>query len=113
MHIKLDLYPLPCIQQLSLLSTKKWKYPLDPSGYWPISLINNDEKILAKVLSNRLSKLIGSIINMDQTGFIPHRYISDNLRRLINIQCAVQDSSAPTIALSLDVAKAFDCVEWG
>ncbi len=89
---------------------KKGKDALDPSGYRPISLLNCDQKILAKVLANRLSKVIGSIIHMDQSGFIPNRYSSDNIRRLINVQCLVYDH--PTITLSLDAAKAFDCVEW-
>lgn len=49
---------------------------------------------------------------MDQTGFIPNHYSSDNIRRLVNLQYLVYDSIHPTIALSLDAAKAFDCVEW-
>lgn len=91
---------------------KKGKDDLDPSGYRPISLLNCDQKILAKILANRLSKVIGGIIHMDQSGFIPNRYSSDNIRRLVNLQCSVYDSTDPTIALSLDAAKAFDCVEW-
>ncbi len=91
---------------------KKGKDPLDPGGYRPISLLNNDQKILAKVISNRLSTVIGNIIDKDQTGFIPHCHSSENLRKLVNIQHPVYDSGSPTIAPSLDAAKAFDCVEW-
>ena len=90
---------------------KKGKDALDPSGYRPISLINCDQKILS-FLVNRLSKVIGSTIHLDQSGFIPDRYSSDNIRLLINLQYLVHDSTHPTIALSLDAAKAFDCVEW-
>uniref|UniRef100_A0A3Q2EIC0 Reverse transcriptase domain-containing protein n=1 Tax=Cyprinodon variegatus TaxID=28743 RepID=A0A3Q2EIC0_CYPVA len=54
----------------------------------------------------------GRIIQIDQSGFIPNRYGSDNTMRLVNLQYHVYNSTQPTIALSLDAAKAFDCVEW-
>uniref|UniRef100_A0A671WYV8 Reverse transcriptase domain-containing protein n=1 Tax=Sparus aurata TaxID=8175 RepID=A0A671WYV8_SPAAU len=81
---------------------KKGKDDLDPSGYRPISLLNCDQNILAKILSICLSKVIGSIIHMDQSGFIPNRHSSDNIRRLVNLLCLVYDSTHPTITLSLD-----------
>ena len=90
----------------------KGKDTLDPSGYRPISLLNCDQKILSKILADCLSKVIGSVIHMDQTGFISNRYSSDNIRRLVDLQYNVYDSAHPMIALSLDAAKAFDCVEW-
>lgn len=47
--------------------------PLDCVSYRPISLLNTDVKILAKVLSP------------DQTGFIKRRHSFYNIRRLFNI----------------------------
>lgn len=91
---------------------KQGKDDLDPSGYQPISLLICDQKILAKVLANRFSKVIGSIIHMDQLGFIPNCYSSNNISRLVNLQYLVYDSIHPTIALSLDTTKAFDCIKW-
>lgn len=63
-------------------------------------------------MASRLKSVIGTIIHRDQSGFIPNRYGSDNIRRLVNLQHYVYDSTDPSIALSLDAAKAFDCVEW-
>ncbi len=54
-------------------------------SYRPISLIPTESKIITKILANRLTKYIGSIINQDQTGFMPKRHIYFNLRRLLNI----------------------------
>ena len=48
-------------------------------GNWrPISLLNVDYKIVAKVLANRLKTVLGSIIHPDQTCTILGRSIHDN-----------------------------------
>lgn len=112
MHLKLAPYHSLCILQLSKALDKQGKDDLYPSGYRPISLLNCDQKILAKVLANRLSKVTGSINHMDQSGFIPNRNSFDNIKRLVNLQCLVYGSIHPTITLSLDTTKAFDCIEW-
>lgn len=49
---------------------------------------------------------------MDQTGFIQNRSPFDNVRRLFNIIYASGRDNFPTVAVSLDAEKAFDCVEW-
>ena len=51
------------------------------ANYRPISLLNLDIKLLAKVMAFRLNNIIGSLINKDQVGFIPLRQASDNVRR--------------------------------
>lgn len=53
----------------------------DPSvcgSYRPISLLNKDAKLYAKVLANRLLPLIPQWVSSDQTGFIPGREARDN-----------------------------------
>ena len=51
----------------------------------PISLLNVDYKILAKVLANRLQKVISRIISPDQVGYLKGRYIGDNIRAMLDI----------------------------
>ena len=46
-------------------------------------LLNSDQKIIAKALTNRLNKYIGSLIHPDQTGFIPDRFSFSNTCRLL------------------------------
>ncbi len=52
------------------LLLKKGKDPNDCANYRPISLLNSDIKLFAKVLALRLEPLMGQLVNPDQTGFI-------------------------------------------
>ena len=102
----------PTLSEASItLLLKKDKDPLLCGSYRPISLLNVDYKILAKVLACRLQKAIPTLINPDQTGFISGRQSFFNTRRLFNILFS-SSSNTPEIVLSLDAEKAFDRVEW-
>lgn len=91
---------------------KPSKDPTSCASYRPIALLNNDFKILTKLLASRLYPLLPSVINSDQTGFMPRRSTDVNLRRLFtNIHAQHHNTGSRTIA-SLDIEKAFDTVEW-
>lgn len=89
---------------------KKGKDPVEVSSYRPISLLPCDQKILAKALSVRLSSVIDKLIH--QTGFIPKRHSSSNLRRLFNIIYSQNVHTDDLVIVSLDAEKAFDQLEW-
>ncbi len=71
-----------------------------------------DSKLLSKLLATRLEKLLPSLINPDQTGFIQDWFSFTNVRRLLNIIQYSSWANCRAIALSLDAKKAFDRVEW-
>lgn len=96
---------------ISLLP-KKGKDPLDCSNYRPISLLGADLKLYAKVLALRLERFIGKLVHPDQSGFIPRRLATDNLRRLLHIINEASTLPAPAAILSVDAEKAFDRLEW-
>lgn len=93
------------------LLLKKDKDPLLCSSFRPISLLNVDYKILAKILALRLQQVLPGIISLDQTGFMLGRQSFHNTRRLLNI-LNMPSSSIPEVVVSLDAEKAFDRVEW-
>ena len=96
---------------ISLL-LKKGKDPTDCSNYRPLSLLNTDIKLYAKVLASRLEAHMSYLIDPDQTGFIKTRLASDNIRRLIHIIENASKISSSAAILSLDAEKAFDRLEW-
>ncbi len=92
---------------------KPGKDPSMCSSYRPISLLNVDVKILAKILAFRIDSLIPEIISPDQTGFVKGRYSYTNLRRLLGVLYSPAFRETPEVVVSLDAEKAFDRVEWG
>lgn len=100
-------------QAVIIVLPKPGKNPQYPNSYRPISLLQADIKILAKVLAICLNQIILSIIHHDQTGFMPGKNTTMNLRRLyMNIQ-ATHENIGDRAVVALDAAKAFDSVEWG
>ena len=91
---------------------KEGKDPTSCGSYRPITLLNVDQKLLSSIIANRLSKIIPFIIDPDQTGFIPDRYLSDNVRRTLNIIDFSKKMNTQTLILTLDAEKAFDRVSW-
>jgi hypothetical protein len=83
----------------------------DIRNYRPISLLNVDYKICAKVLANRIKLVLEHVIHPDQSGFIPHGDIGENVllsQAIINF-CEEQQKDGYLVFL--DWEKAFDRVD--
>ena len=77
----------------------------------PITLLNNDYKILEKILANRLKPALEEIVDQDQKGFMEGRNISVNIRRIIDLIQHTEKNNIPGAILSLDAEKCFDKIE--
>ena len=93
------------------LLPKKDRDPYFVKNHRPISLLNTDYKIIAKVMANRLKIFLHEIINDDQTGFMKGRNIGCNIRTIINLIEYCDGNDIPGSIVLLDIEKAFDSVE--
>ena len=72
----------------------------------PISLLNCDYKVAAKVIAHRIRIFLPDLINNDQTGFVKDRYIGENIRTIIDLIQYVEDNDIPGFLFSVDFEKA-------
>jgi hypothetical protein len=78
----------------------------------PISLLNTLYKIGSGVIANRIKKVLPTLIDNDQTGFIAGRYIGENIRLLFDIMEYAEENDIPGLFLLIDFEKAFDSISW-
>ena len=72
-------------QSIITLIPKQNKDITTLDNWRPISLLNVDYKIAAKVIANRVKNIITKIKDHSQTGFIKSRYIGENIRLLLKL----------------------------
>ena len=86
----------------------------DLASYRPITLLNCDYRLLARVLCSRLASPLASVVDATQTAFLPGRWIGDNvLFHLEEVQYLVETGMEGCVVF-LDYEKAYDrCVrDW-
>ena len=99
-------------QSIIRLIPKKDKDLSRLKNWRPISLLNLDYKIATKALALRLKKVLPSIINDAQTGYMEGRFIGENIRLISDILHFTAQQNLEGIALFIDFEKAFDSLEW-
>lgn len=86
--------------------------PESPSNYRPISLINASLKIISKLLAARLSNMINSLVDAEQSAFLKGRCILDNIATAEELIFSIHRRKLPGHILKVDFSKAFDLVDW-
>nr|GEZ24353.1 transposon TX1 uncharacterized [Tanacetum cinerariifolium] len=86
--------------------------PLGVGDYRPISLIGYVYKVIYKILSNRLARVIASVIIPNQTAFISGRQILDVIliANEIIIRASIEDTKL--ILFKVNFENAFNSVNW-
>ena len=82
------------------------------NNWRPITLLNVDYKIIARVLAYRLQKVIAKVVSSDQNGYIKNRFIGFSIRQIQDVIDYAEDCNLNGVLLFLDYQKAFDSIEW-
>jgi hypothetical protein len=83
----------------------------DIKNWRPITLTNCDLKLITKVLANRMSVQLESMVDVSQTAYVPGRSVMDNLRSNMFIKNYCESNKVDGLLVSLDAKKAFDSVD--
>ncbi|KAJ9539578.1 hypothetical protein OSB04_026084 [Centaurea solstitialis] len=90
----------------------KVKCPEDLGDFRPISLIGVFYKIVAKVLAERLKKVIDKLISPTQTAFIKKRQILDGALIANEMVEFLRKKKQSGLIFKVDFEKAYDSVDW-
>ena len=79
-------------------------------NYRPISLMNVDYKLGAKVIATRIKGVLNHIIHPDQNAFLPGRSIAEAIRTVLDVLDFTRINNIQGFAISIDFHKAFDSI---
>ncbi|XP_071699063.1 uncharacterized protein [Rutidosis leptorrhynchoides] len=86
--------------------------PLCLNDYRPISLIGSYYKIVAKLISNRLRKVLLGLIGPEQSAFLKGRFILDGALIVNETIDYLKANKKKGFILKADFEKAFDSLNW-
>ena len=86
--------------------------PLKLKNWRPLSLSNQDYKILSKLVADRMKIALPKIMNFDQSGFLKGRYIGQNITTIIDLMHFTTEENISALIIAVDFEKAFDTLEW-
>lgn len=91
----------------------KVQKPIGFADFRPVSLCNFSYKIVSKIMCDRLGALLPSLISKEQSGFVSGRLITENILLAKEIMADIdRPVRGHNTILKLDMAKAYDRVEW-
>ena len=86
--------------------------PAEVRNYRPLTMLNTDYKILTKVLTYRVKKVLDHFVSKCQLGFVPRRVITEASHLVKLVQAYLDETDETGLLIALDWEKAFDSVSW-
>ncbi|XP_071939020.1 uncharacterized protein [Coffea arabica] len=101
------------ITSTSIVLIPKNPNPQEFSHYRPISLCNFFNKLLSRILADRVASLLPKIISPQQTGFVKGRNITENFLLAQEVVSGIgKKTRGGNVVMKLDMSKAYDRVSW-
>ncbi|XP_071918896.1 uncharacterized protein [Coffea arabica] len=102
------------ITSTSIVLIPKKPNPQEFSHFRPISLCNFFNKLLSRILADRVAVLLPKIISPQQTGFVKGRNITENFLLAQEVVSSMgKKNRGGNVLMKLDMFKAYDWVSWG
>ncbi|KAJ0757712.1 putative RNA-directed DNA polymerase [Helianthus annuus] len=102
----------PCCTSSFIALIPKIKDPVSPTNFRPISLIGIINKVISKVLVNRLKGVVGGLVSEHQSAFLAGRNIMDGPLVLNEVFSWLKRSKRNGMYFKVDINKAYDSVNW-
>jgi hypothetical protein len=83
---------------------------ITPNGYRPITLMNTEYKLLARIMARRLTPILEEHISSSQCCSVPGKSILEAVSVLRDVTAHAELTRTPLCILSLDFRSAFDCI---
>lgn len=106
---------IPDCNQTNIALVPKKKSSQVLGDFRPISLCNVVYKLISKTIANRMKGVLVDLISPNQSAFVPGRLIFDNTMvayETIHTMRKKATGGKGLMAIKLDMAKAYDRVEW-
>lgn len=104
---------LPAINTTAITLVPKIPNPTKVKDYRPIACCTSIYKIISKVITGRLKKVLPGLIGSSQSAFIEGRSILDNIIFSHELfKCYGRKWISPRCVLKVDLRKAYDSPEW-
>jgi len=113
--LKDGVFPQPWRRAKLVLLRKEGKPADSPSGYRPICLLDEEAKLLERVIAGRLVQHLeetGPDLHELQYGFRRNRSTTDAIRRVRSTADAAVREGRVVICVSLDISNAFNTLPW-
>jgi hypothetical protein len=81
------------------------------ANYWPITLLNTDDRAFTQVLAGRLGTALSNVIDPQQAAFLPHRSIGDSIITVQAAAAIVAHERRSALAVLCNSRKAYDIVD--
>ncbi|XP_043694348.1 uncharacterized protein LOC122645066 [Telopea speciosissima] len=105
---------MPREVKLSLLTlVSKGDAPSTFNDYRPIAISSFIYRFIAKLLANRINKVMHKLVGVSQTAFMEGRHIEDNVLLCQELLYGYHSSKGmPRFSAKIDLQKAYDSVQW-